>query len=59
MQIILFSWLTLTVCGLLGGIRNGLSNALNTTLSFANGAARAVTDNILLGSTSLRETGNI
>ena len=39
------------------GIRNGLNNALNTTLSFANGAVRAVTDNILLGSTSLRETG--
>ena len=33
------------------GIRNGLNNALNTTLSFANGAVRAVTDNILLGST--------
>ena len=30
------------------GIRNGLNNALNTTLSFANGAVRAVTDNILL-----------
>ena len=39
------------------GIRNGLNNALNTTLSFTNGAVRAVTDNILLGSTSLRETG--
>ena len=31
------------------GIRNGLNNALNTTLSFTNGAVRAVTDNILLG----------
>ena len=40
-----------------GGIKRGLSNAVNTSMSFANGAVRAVADNMLWGSTSLRETG--
>ena len=40
-----------------GGISRGLSNVFKGTLSFTNGAARAMADNILLGQTSLRETG--
>ena len=40
-----------------GGISRGLSNAFKGTLSFTNGAARAVADNMFLGQTSLRETG--
>lgn len=40
-----------------GGIKRGFSSALNAGMSFANGAVRAVADNMLWGSTSLRETG--
>ena len=40
-----------------GGIKRGFNNALNTSMSFANGAVRAVADNMLWGNTSLRETG--
>lgn len=39
------------------GIKKGLSNALDTSLSFVNGAVSAVADNMFLGSTSLRENG--
>ena len=41
----------------LGGIKSGINNAVGGTLSLVNGAVRAVADNILLGSTSFRETG--
>ena len=40
-----------------GGIKKSLNKTLDTSMSFANGAVRAVADNMLLGSTSLRETG--
>ena len=40
-----------------GGISSGLSNALNGTLSFTNGAVRAVADNMFFGTTTFRETG--
>lgn len=39
------------------GIQKSLNNALDASMSFANGAVRAVADNMLLGQTSLRETG--
>ncbi|WP_368127933.1 RHS repeat-associated core domain-containing protein, partial [Bacteroides faecis] len=41
----------------LGGIKSGINNAVGGALSLVNGAVRAVADNILLGSTSFRETG--
>lgn len=40
-----------------GGIKSGLSNALDTSLSFVNGTVSAIADNMLLGGTSFRETG--
>lgn len=40
-----------------GGIKKSLNKTLDTSMSFANGAVRAVADNMLWGSTSLRETG--
>ncbi len=41
----------------LGDIKVGINNVIGGTLSLLNGTVRAVGDNLLLGSTSLRETG--
>lgn len=40
-----------------GGIKKDVKKAVNTSLSFVNGAVSAIADNMLMGTTSLRESG--
>lgn len=40
-----------------GGIKSGFRRAAGASLSFVNGAARAIVDNISLGTLSLRDSG--